>query len=501
MYAIYCDGKLLHYPRLASEGYVALSPKLTLELNKPGRLDFLLPVSNPMYDNVQKMKSIITVYQDGMEIFRGRCLDSKKDLHKRKKITCEGDMAFLLDSVQRPYSFQGDIPELLEQYISVHNAQVDAEKQFSVGMVTVTDPNNYVSRNNSEHSDTLTEIKDKLIKTHGGYLRTRLSEGVRYVDLVESYDHVNTQTIEFGRNLLDLTEYINAQEVYTVLIPLGAVQEDAEGNDAGRLTIESVNDGKDYIEDPVAIALFGRIWKTQKWDDVTLPENLLAKGNAALQSGIEMAVTLEIRAVDLHLVDVDTEGIKLGDYVRVISVPHGLDKYFLCSKIVHDLADPSKNEYTFGVTFRTLTERQASEVKALQNTFVSVQTSAQSAQNSAASAQNSANQAAEKVEEVIVKIPTDYVKTEEFEAYKQEVSVKISAVYKFKGSVASYDALPTVNREIGDTYNLLDTGANYAWTDSGWDKLSETIDLSGYVTKEVYDALEERVKTLEGSNT
>ena len=56
-------------------------------------------------------------------------------------------------------------------------------------------------------------------------------------------------------------------------------------------------------------------------------------------------------------------------------------------------------------------------------------------------------------------------------------------VFKVKGSVASYDNLPQSGQEVGDVYNVLDTGANYVWTDNGWDKLSETIDLSDYYTK------------------
>lgn len=68
-------------------------------------------------------------------------------------------------------------------------------------------------------------------------------------------------------------------------------------------------------------------------------------------------------------------------------------------------------------------------------------------------------------------------------------------------------------------YNVLTTGANYVWTDTGWDKLSETIDLSAYLTKteagntyativalddyvkkEDFDDLVDRVEALENQN-
>lgn len=67
---------------------------------------------------------------------------------------------------------------------------------------------------------------------------------------------------------------------------------------------------------------------------------------------------------------------------------------------------------------------------------------------------------------------------------KAEVDSKVSSVYRVKGSVASYSSLPTVDVTIGDVYNVNDTGANYVATSTTptWDKLSETVDLSGYAT-------------------
>lgn len=67
---------------------------------------------------------------------------------------------------------------------------------------------------------------------------------------------------------------------------------------------------------------------------------------------------------------------------------------------------------------------------------------------------------------------------------KEETDAKVSSVYRFKGSVATYSALPTSGQAVGDVWNVEDTGANYAWTGDSWDKLSETIDLTPYLTKD-----------------
>lgn len=66
---------------------------------------------------------------------------------------------------------------------------------------------------------------------------------------------------------------------------------------------------------------------------------------------------------------------------------------------------------------------------------------------------------------------------------KAEIDNKLTAVYKFKGSVDTYNDLPNKDLTVGDVYNILDTGANYGWTGSVWDKLGENIDLSPYALK------------------
>ena len=71
------------------------------------------------------------------------------------------------------------------------------------------------------------------------------------------------------------------------------------------------------------------------------------------------------------------------------------------------------------------------------------------------------------------------------EEIDQKINTAVGSVYRVKGSVANYEALPKDNVTIGDVYNLEDTGANYVATSStpDWDKLSETVDLNGYLTK------------------
>ena len=83
---------------------------------------------------------------------------------------------------------------------------------------------------------------------------------------------------------------------------------------------------------------------------------------------------------------------------------------------------------------------------------------------------------------------------------------EISAVYKAKGSVATFEELPT-NAQVGDVYNVADTGKNYVWVEnlvdgaSGWDDLAGIIDLSPYATTEAVNAQVESLNTAIATNT
>lgn len=48
----------------------------------------------------------------------------------------------------------------------------------------------------------------------------------------------------------------------------------------------------------------------------------------------------------------------------------------------------------------------------------------------------------------------------------------LGAAFKYKGQVATESALPTSGMTTGDTYNVADTGENYTWNGSSWDKLT-----------------------------
>ena len=64
-------------------------------------------------------------------------------------------------------------------------------------------------------------------------------------------------------------------------------------------------------------------------------------------------------------------------------------------------------------------------------------------------------------------------------ATQEWVNKKITNAYIYKGSVDTYDALPS-GADPGFVYNVRSNGANYAWTGTEWDVLAGVEDLSAY---------------------
>lgn len=353
-YRVYCDGLLLYHSKL--ENLRIFNPSIELEVNKTGSFEFTVHQDHPYYGLIRKLKSIITVYQDDYLLFRGRVLDEDVGWHNERKVKCEGELAFLLDSVQRPYEFTGSITDFLSMLIDIHNAQVDAEKRFTLGNVTVTDPNDYIVRSNIDYTDTWTEMQDKLVKLLGGYLQIRRVGDVHYLDYLQDFTLLAPQKIEFGKNLLDLKRIRKGADIATAVIPLGAKLKDAEGKDTDeRLTIEKVNDGLDYVVDEDAKAQFGLIVKTVIFDDVTEAANLLTKGKAHLAGLVKLPETIELTAADMATLGRDITSFHIGTKVRVESKPHGINQLFTVSKLSIKLLDPAANKLTLGGVLDTFT--------------------------------------------------------------------------------------------------------------------------------------------------
>ena len=363
MYTIYADDSLLYLP--GDEELSVLSPVLETQCNAAGTLTFVLLPEHPMYSALHKMRTRIDVRQDDEIIWRGRVLETETDFYRQKTVTCEGELTYLVDSVLHPYKladYDSTAAGLFRLYLTRHNEAVSEAQQFQIGNVDIE---TLSSVENTGYGNTWDEISGNLLDIHGGFLRVRHEGGVRYLDWTKESGTSCGQVIRFGENLLDLSEYVSASEVVTCLIPYA-------GQGDSRITIESVNDGKDYIEDEAGIALYGRIWGVTEFDAKDASKLLeMAKGN--LQKRLKETITITISAVDLHLLDVNAESFHVGDKVRVVSPPHGIDAEYTCTAISLDLVSPDQSEYTFGSPETGMASTTAATSKAVEVVDTSVE--------------------------------------------------------------------------------------------------------------------------------
>ena len=343
MYTIkaYVDGEeyTIHDSRVKALT-VGGKPYFEVGDNINGSASFSVYPNHPYYDKVKKLTTDIIFYRDDEPEFYGRVLYDDEDFSGTKKVFVEGELAFLCDSIQRPKVYHNiSVKAYVQDLIDIHNAQVEERKQFTVGRVTVKDSNNSLYRY-SNYEDTRTAFKEKLISRLGGHLVIRHVDGLRILDYLSDEDYYtkNTQGIRFGKNLLDFSKNMDASDLVTCVIPLGAKLDEKDQNPSleaisdQRITIASVNGGVDYVTDDNAVREYGKIYKTVTWDDVSLPENLMKKGEEYLKSAQFEKMVLELKAVDLNLKDDSFQRFEVGNKIQCTSTPNGLDKEFPLTK-------------------------------------------------------------------------------------------------------------------------------------------------------------------------
>lgn len=353
MYTIkaFVDGKeyMIHNPRV--KALIVGDPYYQKGDNVNGQAEFSVYPTHPYYQYVKKLTTDIVFYKDGVEKFAGRVLYDDEDSKGVKKVFVEGELAYFCDSIQRPTVYHNiSVKNYLKTIIDNHNSQVEERKQFTLGRVSVTDQNDSLYRY-ANWETTRETLKDKLVDRLGGHLVIRKKDGIRYLDYLndDEFYTQNRQEIRFGKNLLDYSKNMDASDLVTCVIPLGTKLEESsiEGLEE-RLTIKEVNGGVDYVSDDSAVAAYGRIYKTVTWDDVKVASNLMKKGREYLKSVQFENMVLELKAIDLNLTDDDIQELEVGDLIRCVSPPHGLDSKLPLSSLKVYISNFAKNTITLG---------------------------------------------------------------------------------------------------------------------------------------------------------
>lgn len=435
MYRITLGNTTIYNPRIPS-CYLE-NPVLHQKANKIGTLSFRIYPTHAQYGQFVKLASVLSVYKDSQSLpmWRGRVLSTVKRTDNSMDVECEDLLACLLDSIVRPFDFSGSVEEFLSYILARHNEQVTAAQQIKLGTVTVVDPNDYIHRSSVDYLSSWEVIESKLVKLLGGYLRLRHETTGMYLDYLEgTLDDLPTaiNVIEYGENLTELTDEVDAGETYTVCIPLGAklTNDDSTGGQEARLTVASVNDGVDYIINEEALARYGWICapvKETTWDDVTLPANLLTKARAFLDGqGVKLKNTLKLKAID--------QDFNFLEHVRVQSTPHSISAIYLLTEKKTPLADPTGASITLGDSTRLLSDTALSGFKDALERIETVsgtvdlnnaQTNAEISElaQTALHLQSNMERTAQ---ELLSQMSATYTSTTSFEEYKEAISTQFT---------------------------------------------------------------------------
>ena len=449
MYQLKYKDYILYDPRLVGNNLIIRDPSVKLAVGKAGSMDFVVNADHPYLSNLRRMSGLVELLDGNLPIYRGRITRDTKDFYGAHKIETEGIMAALNDSLIPPFNFpedfendadyitaseSGNVVDFFFRWIlAQHNAQVSEEQQIKPGNVTVTDPNNYITRSSESYETAMATILDKLSESSiGGYLLIRYEADGNYLDYYAELPLTNVQKVEFSENLIDLSSETDGTKIYTAILPEGKDGLYLSGISDGDLTDDLVKSGL-TIYSKSGVAAYGRITRYIKWDDVTVASNLLSKAKAALaDNGLSMPETITCKAVDLGWQDT-VQHFRVGRMTILASTPHGYNAAYPLMELNPDILDPGNTQITLGATQQTYTGAQ---IDAKRETDERIESTRQEISERVDESSSQVIQATQQqitdlqqnVNSIILSALENYVETGDFNSYKEEVSTKLSVL-------------------------------------------------------------------------
>ncbi len=480
MYQIYFNDLPIYDPRGDELKLTVRNPGCHLAVGEAGSLDFIIDPDHPYAGELTRLTGVMELRADGVPIYKGRIISDTQAFDLSRSITTEGLMACLNDSIIPPFTFPDDFLEdaayaaaaesgnviefFLGWLLDTHNSQVGPAQQLKLGTVTVADPNNYIVRASSEYLTGMEALRQKVTTLLGGYLVADYSGPVTTIHYYADLPLTNTQTVEFGENLLDLTTLVDAAETYTAILPVGAEGLTLDGLPDGELTPGFVKSGLIiYSEDLEAQYGGCRIVRKASWDDVTLASNLQTKALAQLSSeGVMLNRTISVKAADLAGTDgANFSRFTVGRYVQLQSTPHGFSAAYPLTELNPDILNPANTNITLGATIKTASDiviaaqNANSERLNLQQLELNKQQAGQ--QELTEVTQGSITTAVQTAQGIILSSLENYVKTSNYDQFKSTVESQLAILadeitMKFGQTTAG---LQDVNGDLQETVSTL----------------------------------------------
>lgn len=356
------NNSILYYP--ADKECVIYETNLSLSVGTSGTFEFKIPTTNPLYNEI-KQGSIVTILRDDEEMWRGEIHETTKDSFGNMDVYCVEDLAWLGMEYMQPTQILAETyAQRFQNAINTYNEhQVGTERTFEIGYIT--------NVNNAENCNWSTQyewsILDSIrecIAKDTGYVRVRRQNGKRYIDIVRLVDYgiQATQPIRFAQNLLNYVEEMNMDNFTNVIYPYGK-ETDVQLYEGTNQRLEGT-----VIADEDSIGKYGRHARTVCFETDNL-ETLNNLARAYITRYSQPQLRFELNAIDLA--DLGTEQhFNVGDSIRVVAEPFGIDQWIYLTEQTIDLQDLSKSTFTLSsyvVRNRTLTEQTLGTQEAVED--------------------------------------------------------------------------------------------------------------------------------------
>ena len=368
-------GSLLHETQL--DGDKVSAGRLEQSLSDIGTFEFELMYDHPLYNKIDPITGLVKIinkYDKEVE-FYGRVIKPDAGMDSEglfsKTFVCESVLGYLQDSTQ---TFQrvpnNGVEDYFRRIITVHNSQVEPHKRFKVGRVTVLNqsdtPYRYIG-----YDTTFDTIKTYLIGRLGGYIQLRLEEDGMYLDYLKDVGQEMDSPIQVGTNIETARRELDLSNLITRLVPLGAdLDKDNRDEETGqyvvreRVTINSVNGGKSYIEDAELVKQFGILQRPMDWTEIKDAGILLKRGQQYMQNQKIAISAWSVSVVELYLINQSFEKFKVGNTHPIDNAPlSGVERLQIIKKVI-DVTQPESVDLTIGADSMTLSKFQLQQQEA-----------------------------------------------------------------------------------------------------------------------------------------
>lgn len=368
-------GSLLHETQL--DGDKVSAGRLEQSLSDIGTFEFELMYDHPLYNQIEPITGLVKIvnkYDKEVE-FYGRVIKPDAGMDSSglfaKTFVCESVLGYLQDSTQ---TFQrvpnNGVEDYFRRIIDVHNSQVEPHKRFKVGRVTVLNqsdtPYRYIG-----YDTTFDTIKTYLIGRLGGYIQLRLEDDGMYLDYLKDVGQEMDSPIQLGSNIETARRELDLSNLITRLVPLGAdLDKDNRDEETDqyvvreRVTINSVNGGKSYIEDAELVKQFGILQRPMDWTEIKDAGILLQRGQQYMQNQKIAISAWSVSVVELYLIDQSFKKFKVGNTHPIDNAPlSGVERLQIIKKVI-DVTQPESVDLTVGADSMTLSKFQLQQQEA-----------------------------------------------------------------------------------------------------------------------------------------